>query len=158
MVLEKKGLHQSAGTLENYRIDCETDVSLLDRDDFSKLSSNGLKSMEGNKLERWCNVVRARAENMLTSSLNTPAGSALPSSEALNVLTLPAYSVTMAECVSDNDSERDGEEDDNVSKSKIMLTEEEEKFSEQFQPVESKIDKPRKMVLRHVSDRGVSMQ
>ena len=45
-----------------------------------------------------------------------------------------------------------------AKKDKIMLTEEEEKFSKQFQPVESKIDKPRKMVLRHVSDRGVSMQ
>jgi hypothetical protein len=91
VVLEKKGLHQAVGILENYGIDCETDVSLLDRDDFSELSSNGLKPMEGKKLERWCNAVRARAENMLTSSLNTPAGAALPSSEALNVLTLPAY-------------------------------------------------------------------
>jgi hypothetical protein len=79
-------------------------VSLLDRDDFSKLASNGLKPMEGKKLERWCNTVRAPAENMLTSSLNTPAGAALLSSEALNVLTLAAHSATMAECVSDNDS------------------------------------------------------
>ena len=73
MVLEKKGLHQVAGILENYGIDCETDVSVLDRDDFSKLVSNGIKSMEGKKLELWCNVVCARTENMLTSSLNTPA-------------------------------------------------------------------------------------
>ncbi len=93
-----------SGILENYGIDCETDVSLLDRDDFSKLSSNGLKPMEGKKLERWSNDVRARAENMLTSSLNTPPGALLLSSEALNVLTIPAHSVTMAECVSDNDS------------------------------------------------------
>ena len=50
-VLEKKGLHQVAGILENYGIDSETDVSLLDRDDFSKLTSNGLKPMEGKKLE-----------------------------------------------------------------------------------------------------------
>ena len=57
-----------AGILENYGIDCETDVSLLDRDDFSKLGSNGLKPMEGKKLEHWCNAVRARADNMLTSS------------------------------------------------------------------------------------------
>ncbi len=67
-VLEKKGLHQVAGILENYGIDCETDVSLLHRDDFSKLGSNGLKPMEGKKLEHWCNAVRARADNMLTSS------------------------------------------------------------------------------------------
>jgi hypothetical protein len=71
-------------------------VSLVDRDDFSKLSSNGLKPMEGKKLERWCNAVRERTENMLTSSFNNPTGAALPSSEALNVLTLPAYSATMA--------------------------------------------------------------
>ena len=108
-----------AGILENYGIDCETDVSLLDRDDFSKLTSNGIKPMEGKKLEHWCNVVCARDENMLTSSLNTPAGAALPSSEALNVLTLPAYSATMTECVSDNDSERDGEDDDNVSENDL---------------------------------------
>jgi hypothetical protein len=46
-VLEKKGLHQAAGILESYGIDSEIDVSLqidvslLDRDDFSKLASNG---------------------------------------------------------------------------------------------------------------------
>ena len=69
VVLEKKGLHQSAGILESYGIDSETDVSLFDRDDFSKLSSNGLKPMEGKKLERWSNDVRARAENMLTHGM-----------------------------------------------------------------------------------------
>ena len=37
-VLEKKGLHQEAEILENYGIDSETDVSVLDRDDFSKLT------------------------------------------------------------------------------------------------------------------------
>jgi hypothetical protein len=58
-VLEKKGLHQAAGILENYGIDCETVVSLLDRDDFSKLASNGLKpcsiprQMERNLQEGW---------------------------------------------------------------------------------------------------------
>jgi hypothetical protein len=114
-VLEKKGLYQVAGIFENYGIDCETDVSFFDRDDFSKLVSNGLKPMEGKKLDHWCNAVRAPAENMMTSSLNTPAGVALLSSEALNMLTLPAHSDTMAECVSDNDSECDGEDDDNVS-------------------------------------------
>ncbi len=67
--------------------------------------------MEGKKLECWCTSVNAPAQIMLTSSLNTPAGAGLLSSEALNVLTLAANSVTMAECVSDNDSERDGEDD-----------------------------------------------
>ena len=44
-VLEKKGLHQVAGILENYGIDSETDVSLIDQDDFHNLASQGLKSM-----------------------------------------------------------------------------------------------------------------
>ena len=50
-VIEKKGLYQVTGILENYGIDSETDMSFLDRDDFSKSSSNGLKSMEGKNLE-----------------------------------------------------------------------------------------------------------
>ena len=85
-------------------------MSLLDRDDFCKLVSRGLKPLEAKKLQRWCDAVCARAENMLTSSLNTPSGTGLPSSEALNVLTIPAFSDTMVECMSDNDSERDGPE------------------------------------------------
>ena len=88
-MIEKKGLHQSAGILENDGIDCETDVSLLDRDDFFKLTSNGLKPMEGKKLDLWCDTSRARAENMLPSSLNTPAGASVLSAEALNAPTQP---------------------------------------------------------------------
>ena len=42
-VLEKKGLHQAAGILENYGIDSETDVSLLDQGDLRNLVSQGLK-------------------------------------------------------------------------------------------------------------------
>ena len=113
-VFEKKGLHQVVENLENYGIDCETDV-LLDRDYFSKLSSNGLNPMEGKKLEFWCDVVRTRVENMLSSSLNTPSGEALLSSESWNVLTLPVHSVTVTESVSDNDSEGGEEEDNNVT-------------------------------------------
>ncbi len=175
VVLEKKGLHQAAGILESYGIDSETDVSLLDRDDFSKLSSNGLKPMEGKKLERWCTAVRAPAQNMLTSA-------ALLSSEALNVLTLSAHSDTMAECVSDNDSERDGEDDDQrmtwrswvnsqVLRTVHALYQEGTKRrprrprqrslkSKRHLPnfVASKIDKTRKINLRHVSGRGGSMK
>ncbi len=92
-VLEKKGLHQTTGILKNYWIDCETDVSLLDRDDFSKLASNGLKPMEGKKLKHWCNTVCTRAENMLPSSLNTTVGVTLLSSETLNVLTSGSQTV-----------------------------------------------------------------
>jgi hypothetical protein len=40
--LEKKGLHQVAGILENYGIASETDVSLLDQGDLRNLVSQGL--------------------------------------------------------------------------------------------------------------------
>ena len=36
---EKQGLHQAADILEKYEIDCDTDVSDLDQDDFSNLES-----------------------------------------------------------------------------------------------------------------------
>ena len=39
-VLEKKELHQEADILENYGIDSETDVSLLDQDGFSELAAS----------------------------------------------------------------------------------------------------------------------
>ncbi len=92
-VLEKNGLGPAAGILENYGIDSETDLLVLDQDDFSKLASRGLKPLCAKKLERWCGAVRERAENMLPSSLKTPAASALLSSEALNVVTPAAHSV-----------------------------------------------------------------
>jgi hypothetical protein len=59
-VLEKKGLHQAAEILDNYGINSETDVSVLDRDDFCKLVSGGLKSFQAKRLERWCDTVRPR--------------------------------------------------------------------------------------------------
>ena len=40
-VLEKNGLGPVAEILENYGIDSETDLLVLDQDDFSKLSSRG---------------------------------------------------------------------------------------------------------------------
>jgi hypothetical protein len=45
-VIEKKGLYQAAEILENYGINSDTDVSMLDRDDFSKLVSGGLRPLE----------------------------------------------------------------------------------------------------------------
>ena len=66
-------------------------------------------------LERWCDSVRVSAENMLSSSLNTPGSAALLSSEVSSVMTLPAHSATVTESLSDNDSEIDGEEQDDVS-------------------------------------------
>ena len=85
-VLEEQGLHQAAHILENYGIDSETDVSLLDQDDLCNLASQGLKPMQLKKLERWCDVVRPRTENTLSSSSNTPAGAVLLSSEACRVV------------------------------------------------------------------------
>jgi hypothetical protein len=70
-VLEKKGLHQEAGLLENYGIDSETDVSLLDQGDLRNLVSQGLRPMQLKKLDHWCEAVRARAEKTLPSSLNS---------------------------------------------------------------------------------------
>jgi hypothetical protein len=72
-VLEKNGLGLAAEILENYGIDSEIDVSLLDQDDLRNLASQGLKPMPLKKLERWCEAVRERVENMFPSSLNTPA-------------------------------------------------------------------------------------
>ncbi len=88
---------------------------MLDQDDFNNLASRGLKPLHVKKLERWCDAVRERVENMLPSSLNTPAAAALFSSESLNVVTSAAHSVTVAESVYENEIERDGEEDDDDS-------------------------------------------
>ena len=77
--------------------------------------------MEGKKPERWCDTVCEHVENMLPSSLNTTVGAALLSSETLNVLTLPAHSVTVTESVSGNDSEHGGEEDNNVSDNDLEM-------------------------------------
>ena len=76
-VLEKNGLGLAAEILENYGIDSETDFLVLDQDDSSKLASRGLKPLYGKKLDHWCEAVRERAENMLPSSLNTPAASVI---------------------------------------------------------------------------------
>ena len=45
-VLEKNGLRLSADILENYGIDSETDLSVLDQDDLSKLVSVGLSLLD----------------------------------------------------------------------------------------------------------------
>ncbi len=81
-VLEKNGLSLEADIFENYGIDSETDLSVLDQDDFSKLVSRGMKPFHVKKLESWCDAVRERVENMLPSSLNTPAATALLSSNS----------------------------------------------------------------------------
>ena len=104
-VLEKNGLRLAADIFENYGIDSETDLSVLDQDDFSKLASRGLKPLHVKKLERWCDDVCERAENMLPSSINTPASTALLSSEALNVMTSAAHLVGAVESVSETESE-----------------------------------------------------
>ena len=77
--------------------------------------------MEGKELQGWCDPVRARAENLQSSSLNTPSGAGPLGSEILNVLTVPVHSATMVQSVSDNDSDRDGEDDDNVSDNDLEI-------------------------------------
>ena len=160
-VLEKNGLGAAAAIFENYGIDSETDLLVLDPDDFSKLAARGLKPLHVKKLERWCESVHEREKNMLPT----------------------------AECESgaENESERDGEEDDDDSdddlevvgeqsgtadstgassagteapakKAKITLTAEQEKFAKQFRPPASKIDRPRKIPTRHLTGRGASIK
>ena len=99
-VLEKNGLGPAAAIFENYGIDSETDLLVLDPDDFSKLAARGLKPLHVKKLERWCESVHEREKNMLP---NAPTAAALLSSEALNV-------VTECESGAENESERDGDE------------------------------------------------
>ncbi len=62
---------------EPRRSSSETDVSVVDPDDVSKLVCSGLKPLDAKKLQRWCDAVRARADHMLPSSLNTPASAGL---------------------------------------------------------------------------------
>ena len=62
-VLEKNGLGPAAAILENYGIDSETDLLVLDQDDFSKLASRGLKPLYVKKLERWCGALRERRKD-----------------------------------------------------------------------------------------------
>jgi hypothetical protein len=94
-VVEKNGLGPAATILENYGIDSETDLLVLDQDDFSKLTSRGLNPLYGKKLEHWCGAVRERAENMLTSSLNTPAAVDLSDWRKSNCATLPGFTYVL---------------------------------------------------------------
>jgi hypothetical protein len=116
-VLEKNGLGPAAGILENYGIDSEADLFVLDQDDFSKLASRGLKPLYAKKLERWCGAPR-----------DSPASSALLSSESLNVVTPTAHSVgaeeSECESGSENGSESDGEDDDDSDDALAIVGEE----------------------------------
>ena len=49
-VLEEQGMHQEAHILENYGIDSETDVSLLDQDDLRNLVSQAHATQEARPL------------------------------------------------------------------------------------------------------------
>ena len=53
-VLEKKGRHQAAGIIENYGIDSETDVSLLDQGDLRNLVSQAHATEEARALVWRC--------------------------------------------------------------------------------------------------------
>jgi hypothetical protein len=52
-VLEKNGLGPAAAILDNYGIDSETYLLVLDPDDFRKLASRGLKPLhDASKIEQ----------------------------------------------------------------------------------------------------------
>jgi hypothetical protein len=137
--------------------------------------------MQLKKLEHWCEGVRTRAEKTLPSFLNAPTEATLLSSLPAPYVTVAE---SVSDNAGESDGEEDGaEEDDNYSenvleivleqsgtadsggaasggtespdkKVKITLTEEEENFAKKFRPSVSKIDKERKIPLRHVSGRG----
>ena len=69
----------------------------------------------------WCDTVRARADHMLPSSLNTPASTGLVGSEVFTVMTIPAHFAVVVESMSDNDSERDAEEEDDASDNDLEI-------------------------------------
>ena len=50
-VLEKNGLGPAAAIFENYGIDSETDLLVLDPDDFSKLAARGLRPLHVKKVK-----------------------------------------------------------------------------------------------------------
>jgi hypothetical protein len=58
----------------------------------------------------------------------------------------------------DNTNAASGGTEAPAKKAKIMLTQEEERFTAKFRPAASKIEKARKITLRHVSGRGSSMK
>jgi len=51
VVFEKKGMYQTVDILENYGIDSDTDVSVIDQDDFNELVSPRLRSLDTKKID-----------------------------------------------------------------------------------------------------------
>ncbi len=71
--LEKKGLHQSVEILENYGINSETDVSVLDRDD---LSSSSARAFFAAECQQWQPVaVDPENDHRRHLSYNSPKNS-----------------------------------------------------------------------------------
>ena len=58
-----------ADILEKYRIASETELSELEQDYFSKLDFQGLKPLHSKKVNRWCEAVGARPEEMLPTTV-----------------------------------------------------------------------------------------
>jgi hypothetical protein len=97
-LLEKQELHQAADILEKYGIGSATEVSDLEKDDFSELEARGLKPLQLKKLKRWCEAGRsACATEMLPSSSTFPP---------------PALTSSVALTVSDEESVTESESDD----------------------------------------------
>jgi hypothetical protein len=58
------GIYQTVEILDNYGIDSETDVSLVDPNDLSKLVSRDLKPLDDKKFQNWFVDVCTRTDNM----------------------------------------------------------------------------------------------
>ena len=65
-MLEKNGLSVAADILEDYGIDSETDLPVLDQDDFRKLACRGLKPLNVKKLELWLEPYFSVTHSMLS--------------------------------------------------------------------------------------------
>ena len=57
----------------------------------------------------------------LSSSLNTPGPVARLGSEELTTMTIPSHSTNVVKSLSDNDSDRDGEEEDDTSDNDLEI-------------------------------------
>lgn len=72
-MLENKGLLQAKDVLEKYGIGSETEVSVLEQDDFRALEARGVKPLQLKQLKRWCEAGgSACAAEMLPSSSTVP--------------------------------------------------------------------------------------
>ena len=122
-VLEKNGLRLAADIFENYGIDSETDLSVFDQDDFTKLPSPGLKPLHVKKL-----VTSAVSESVSENEIEHDGEEDDDDSD--NDLQI----VGEQSCTSDSTGASSAGTEAPAKKVKITLTEEQERFAKQFHP------------------------